>query len=62
MAQIVLKMFAEGMLIYAVLRFFKQAKLIGLLPIVEPFHIVYVLIIGIWANVQTFTWKERSLK
>lgn len=62
MIQILVKMFAEGLLIHAVLRFFKKGKLIVLLPLVEPFHVLYVLIIGIWANVQNFTWKERSLK
>lgn len=62
MIQILVKMVAEGLLIYAVLRFFKKGKSIFLLPIVEPFHVLYVLIIGIWANVQNFTWKERSLK
>ena len=61
MVQMGIKMFAEGLLIHAVLRFFKQSKLILLLPFVEPFHVLYVLIIGIWANVQTFTWKERNL-
>jgi glycosyltransferase involved in cell wall biosynthesis len=60
--QIGLKILAEGLLIFAVLRFFKQSKLILLLPWVEPFHILYVLIIGIWANIQTFTWKERKLQ
>jgi len=60
--QIGLKILAEGLLILAVLRFFKQSKLILLLPWVEPFHILYVLIIGIWANIQTFTWKERKLQ
>lgn len=62
MIQILVKMVAEGLLIHAVLRFFKKGKLIVLLPLVEPFHVLYVLIIGIWANVQNFTWKERSLK
>lgn len=60
--QMGLKILAEGLLIYAVLRFFKQSKLILLLPLVEPFHVLYVLIIGIWANIQTFTWKERNLQ
>jgi hypothetical protein len=56
-----LKMLAEGLMLGVVLKFFKETKLLLLLPLVQPFHIFYVIVIGIWANVQTYTWKEREL-
>lgn len=59
--QISVKMLTEFLLIHSVLRFFERSKLILLLPLVEPFHIFYVLIIGIWANINTYTWKERNV-
>jgi cellulose synthase/poly-beta-1,6-N-acetylglucosamine synthase-like glycosyltransferase len=60
--QILIKMFAEGLILGSILHFFKRKRLLFLMPFVQPFHILYVIIIGIWANVNTYTWKERELK
>ncbi|MCF8427209.1 MAG: glycosyltransferase [Bacteroidia bacterium] len=60
--QLGIKILVEGMFLFSVLSFFEQRKLIFLILLAEPFHILYVIIIGIWANTQTYTWKERELK
>jgi cellulose synthase/poly-beta-1,6-N-acetylglucosamine synthase-like glycosyltransferase len=52
----------EGIFLWNVLSFFQQGSLLFLLPVAEPFHIAYVLVIGIWANVTNYTWKGRRLK
>jgi len=62
LTQILIKMFAEGLILGSILHFFNKKRLLLLLPLVEPFHILYVIIIGIWANINTYTWKERELK
>jgi cellulose synthase/poly-beta-1,6-N-acetylglucosamine synthase-like glycosyltransferase len=58
--QLVIKTLVEGLFLYQICAFFKERKLLFLLPLAEPFHILYVLIIGIWANTKPFTWKNRT--
>jgi cellulose synthase/poly-beta-1,6-N-acetylglucosamine synthase-like glycosyltransferase len=56
-----IKSLIEGIFLYDVLKFFKRKTYILFLPLAEPFHILYVLIIGIWANIGTYNWKGRDL-
>ena len=56
------KTLVEALFLFDVMRFFKHKSYLLFLPLAELFHIIYVLIIGIWANVGTYTWKERDLK
>jgi len=58
--QIAFKASIEGLFLFDVLRFFKRSYLILFLLIAEPFHILYVLIIGIWANLAGYNWKGRK--
>lgn len=51
----------EGLFLFDVMRFFKRQKYLLFLPLAEPFHILYVLIIGIWGNLGTYNWKDRKL-
>lgn len=60
--QLCVKTFVELIFIYSVLNFFKQKKYILLLPLAEVFHIIYVIIIGIRANIGTYIWKGRKVK
>ena len=60
--QLIIKIGVEGLFLFTILRFFKQTKLIFFLPLAEPFHILYVLIIGVWANIASYQWKGRNLK
>jgi hypothetical protein len=60
--QLLAKTLTEGLFLYSVLRFFKRQNYLLFLPLAELFHILYVLIIGIWANMGTYTWKGRNVK
>ncbi len=59
---LLLKMVAEGLFLYNVLSFLGRKSTIILLPLAEPFHILYVLFIGLWGNMGSFTWKDRTVK
>jgi len=60
LVQTVLKMFVEGLFLFQITSFFSKRNLMWFLPIAEPLHILYVIIIGIWANVKPYTWKNRT--
>lgn len=55
------KTIAEGLFLFNVMRFFKKESYLLLLPLAEFFHILYVLVIGIWANLGTYNWKGRDV-
>ncbi|MBP9689988.1 MAG: glycosyltransferase [Bacteroidia bacterium] len=59
---LLIKAIVEGLFLFDVMRFFKRTTYLLLLPLAEPFHILYVLIIGIWGNIGTYNWKDRKLK
>lgn len=59
---LLVKLSVELLFLNSVLRFFKQSKYLFILPVAEIFHICYVLIIGIWANIGTYQWKGRKVK
>ena len=44
------KTITEGLFLFSIMRFYKNKSYLLLLPIAEIFHIMYVLIIGIWAH------------
>lgn len=56
------KTVTEGLFLFSIMRFYKNKSYLLFLPIAEIFHILYVLIIGIWANVGTYNWKGRDVK
>lgn len=60
--QIIFKMIIEGIFLVTILKLFGKTKLILLLPLAEIFHVLYVIIIGIWANFGTYNWKGRTHK
>ena len=56
------KLLLDGSLIYQSLRFFNKRKYIILLPFVEFFYMIYILIIGIIANIGgAYEWKGRTV-
>jgi cellulose synthase/poly-beta-1,6-N-acetylglucosamine synthase-like glycosyltransferase len=59
---LIIKALTEGIFLFSVLKFFKRKQYILFLPLAEPFHILYVLIIGIWANIGTYNWKGRQVR
>ena len=60
--QIIFKTLIEGFFLVTILKLFGKTKLILLLPLAEIFHVLYVIIIGIWANFGTYNWKGRTHK
>lgn len=62
MYQLLAKTFIEGIFLFSVLHFFKMKRFLFFFPIAELFHILYVVIIGIWANYGTYNWKGRNVK
>lgn len=52
----------EFSILFPVLRFLNRPILIVYLLLAEPFHILYVLVIGIWANLGAYNWKGRQQK
>ena len=60
--QILFKTLIEGVFLVTILKLFGKTKLILLLPLAEIFHVIYVIIIGIWANFGTYNWKGRTHK
>ncbi|MFN7312017.1 MAG: glycosyltransferase [Bacteroidota bacterium] len=62
LTMLAIKTFFEGAFLWSIQRLFNQTHLLLLLPVAEIFHIVYVLVIGIWGNVGTYNWKGRDLK
>lgn len=56
------KTLVEGLFLNSLARFFSIRPYMLLLPLAEPFHILYVLIIGIWANITSYQWKGRNHK
>jgi cellulose synthase/poly-beta-1,6-N-acetylglucosamine synthase-like glycosyltransferase len=58
--QLLFKIFIEGLFLFTMLKFYNKKWLILLLPLAEIFHVIYVIIIGIWANFAPYKWKERT--
>ena len=59
---LVIKTIVEGLFLVNVLSFLKRPTYILLLPLAEPFHILYVLFIGLWGNSGSYQWKSRTLR
>ncbi len=56
------KMGLDAILIFQSLSFFKKRRLLLLLPLVEIFYVIYILIIGIIANIGgAYEWKGRTV-
>lgn len=57
-----IKMGLDAILIFQSLSFFKKRRLLLLLPLVEIFYVIYILIIGIIANIGgAYEWKGRTV-
>ena len=60
--QFLLKYIFELAFLLPISTFFKRAKLVFLLVLVIPLHIVYFIYIGFIGNTSTYTWKGRVVK
>lgn len=55
------KFFMELPFVYTVSKFFKQENLIPWLLILQPIHIVYIVISGFFGQINSYEWKGRKL-
>lgn len=60
--QLLSKLFVEFVFLASVTSFFKRKQLLALLPILNPFHILYFIYIGIAGNSGKYNWKDRMVK
>lgn len=58
--QLVAKILVEWWFYAAVLKFFNKTQLLMWLMPAQPFHILYVLIIGVLGNFGSYNWKGRT--
>ena len=62
MVQFLLKYLFELVFLYPISSFFKRPKLISLLIIIIPVHILYFIYVGLIGNTRSYTWKGRVVK
>ncbi len=60
--QFILKYLFELMFLLPIARFFKRVKLVWLLIIIIPLHVIYLIYIGFIGNATTYTWKGRVVR
>jgi cellulose synthase/poly-beta-1,6-N-acetylglucosamine synthase-like glycosyltransferase len=48
--------------LYTVAGFFKKRMLLWLFPLLQPFHIIYTVVAGLFGAFGSYTWKERKVK
>ena len=57
-----LKTVLELVLLYPVSHFFSKRKLLFAFPLLQPFHVSYVVIAGWLGKFGTYVWKGRTLR
>jgi cellulose synthase/poly-beta-1,6-N-acetylglucosamine synthase-like glycosyltransferase len=60
--EFLLKYVFELMFLFPISTFFKRPKLVALLIIIIPVHVIYLIYIGFIGNTSTYTWKGRVVK
>ena len=60
--QLLLKYLFELAFLLPVSTFFRRQKLVMLLIIIIPVHIIYFIYIGMLGNAQPYTWKGREVR
>jgi len=60
--QFLLKFLFETAYLLPVTTFFKRAPLVGLLLLLNPFHIIYFVYVGLIGNTRKYEWKGRIVR
>ncbi|MGZ3945716.1 MAG: glycosyltransferase family 2 protein [Mucilaginibacter sp.] len=60
--QFLLKFAFETAYLLSVTAFFKRTKLVGLLLLLNPFHIIYFVYVGLMGNTRKYEWKGRVVR
>jgi cellulose synthase/poly-beta-1,6-N-acetylglucosamine synthase-like glycosyltransferase len=58
----VIKFLVEFPFVQSVANFFQQSSLIVYLLILQPLHILYIVVSGFFGQVKTYEWKGRKLR
>ena len=56
------KTIIELFFLYPVAKFFNKQGLLFIFPLLQPFHIIYTVIVGVLGKFGTFKWKGRKVK
>jgi uncharacterized membrane protein len=56
------KTIAELMFMYPVAEFYKEKKLLWWFPLMQPFHVMYMVIAGWLGKFGSYRWKGRKVK
>ncbi len=56
------KIVAEAAMLFPVLRFFRQARLLLAFPFLQPLHVLYVVAAGAFGALGTYRWKGRRVR
>lgn len=56
------KFFMELFFVRDVARFFGQTYLLPWLLLLQPLHVLYIVVSGFFGQFKTYTWKDRKLK
>jgi cellulose synthase/poly-beta-1,6-N-acetylglucosamine synthase-like glycosyltransferase len=62
LVQFLLKYIFEVAFLLPIAAFFKRSKLVGLLIILSPIHIVYFVYVGLIGNTRKYSWKGRTVR
>lgn len=60
--QLFAKLLIEYIFLYHMMRFFKRSELLWWLPLLNVFHVIYFIYIGIAGNSGKYNWKGRMVK
>ncbi len=59
---LLLKTFVEIIFLIPVTLFFKKSKWLWLFPLLQPFHIIYIVLSGFLGKFGTYQWKGRAVR
>lgn len=62
LVQIGLKFLFELIFLVPVMAFIKRKALLWLLILLEPFHILYLVYVGLLGNTSKYSWKDRVVR
>ena len=62
LAQFAFKYLFEIIFLLPIMAFFKRKRLVGLLSIISPIHVIYFVYVGIMGNAKRYDWKGRNVK
>ncbi len=62
LAILMVKFLAELFFVIDISRFFRQQRLLIYLLILQPLHILYIIVSGLFGQFKSYRWKGRTLK